>query len=107
MKLRRRVERNGDACTCACLPDADDTERLRRFQHGVTDNDCPGEPFRADAGKLGLIELELNDLSVTRARDRGIADAAAGLRGDLVDVDRRLAVEHQPDGVGTTKHRSW
>ena len=63
------------------------------------------EPLGADAGELRLVELELDHLSLARARHRGVADAAAGLRGDLVDVDRRLAVEHQPDRVGAAEHR--
>ena len=34
----------------------------------------------------------------------GVADRLAGLRRDLVDVDRRLAVEHQRDRIGTAEH---
>ena len=105
MKLRGRVERDGSARPPAALRDANDAERLRRLEHHVADDNRPGQPLGADAGQLGFVELELDHLSAARSRDRRVADAAPGLRGDLVDVDRRLAVEHQPDRVGAAEHR--
>src|SRR4029077_6710682 len=87
VKLRRRVERDGDARTSTALRDADQAERLGRLEHRVADDAGPGEALGADAGELRLVELELNHLSVARTRERGVADAAARLRGDLVDID--------------------
>ena len=90
MKLARLVERDRDARAPAGLHQAH-----RRRAAASARASCRRRStvqvvaVGADAGELRPVELELHHLSVARARDRRVADAAARLRRDLADVDRR------------------